>query len=174
MSLEEKIRRQIRDVPNFPKEGIVFKDITPVLHDGALFKEITDFFAERYRKLSVDLVVGIESRGFVMGAPIATALGVGFVPVRKQGKLPYQSVEYSYDLEYGSATIEMHVDAVHKGQNVVILDDLLATGGTADAACKLVRGEGANIIECAFLIELSFLKGREKLKDQNIFSLIQY
>lgn len=170
----DQIKSKIRDVPDFPKPGILFKDITPILQDAPTFKKVVSAFVERYAAQKIDAVVGIESRGFIFGAPIAFELGVPFVPVRKQGKLPYQTVQVSYDLEYGSATIEMHVDAVAKGNRVVVIDDLLATGGTAQAACKLIEKVGGKIVECAFVVELAFLKGREKLNGREIFSLVQY
>lgn len=163
----------IRDVPDFPKPGIVFKDITPVLTNGEAFKRVIDAFVERYSVEDIDAVVGVESRGFIFGAPLAYRLGAGCVLVRKKGKLPYKTVEASYDLEYGSATIEMHVDSIKPGDSVIVIDDLLATGGTAAATCELLKKQGANIIECAFVVELAFLNGREKLR-HNVCSLVTY
>lgn len=171
--METILKSAIRDVPDFPKPGIVFKDITPVLSDSKIFSKVIDSFVERYRSKKPDAVIGIESRGFLFGAPLAYKLGASCVPVRKKGKLPYKTVEESYELEYGSATIEMHVDAVKPGQKVIVIDDLLATGGTAAATCNLVEKQGAHVIECAFVVELAFLNGREKLK-QNVHSLVKY
>ena len=172
--VEAVIKKFIRDVPDFPKQGIIFKDITPLLHDHAAFGSTIAKLVERYSKMDVDLIVGIESRGFLFGTPLAHQLKTGFVPVRKKGKLPYETVSVSYDLEYGSATIEMHTDAVKKGQRIVVIDDLLATGGTAGAACKLLTDQGATVVECAFIVELEFLNGREKLGDTPVFSLACY
>ncbi len=174
MKLEEQIRSRIRDVPDFPKPGILFKDITPLLQDPAAFHAVLDAFEKRYGSRQVDCVAAIESRGFIFGAPLANRLKTAFVPIRKKGKLPYQSVEETYDLEYGTATIEMHVDAVHKGQRVLMVDDLLATGGTCAAACQLVEKQGAKVVECAFVVELAFLNGRKKLTGREVFSLVQY
>lgn len=171
--MEQLLKASIRDIPDFPKAGIIFKDITPILQDSKLFAKVIDTFAERYRAKNVDVVIGIESRGFIFGAPLAYNLGKSYVPVRKKGKLPYKTVEASYDLEYGSATIEMHVDAVKPGQRVVIIDDLLATGGTAAAACSLIEKQGAHVVECAFVVELGFLKGRGNLKSE-VHSLINF
>ena len=174
MNLEQEVKTKIRDVPDFPKPGILFKDITPILQDAATFQKVVRYFAKRYSDKKIDRIVGIESRGFIFGAPIAYELGIAFVPIRKQGKLPYKAVQYSYDLEYGSATIEMHIDAVGRGDRVLVMDDLLATGGTAEAACQLVEKQGAEVIECAFVVELEFLKGRNKLAGREIVSLVKY
>lgn len=163
----------IRDVPDFPKPGIIFKDITPILTDPKAFRKVVNSFVERYSNKGIDAIVGVESRGFVFGAPLAYQLGTGCILVRKKGKLPYKTVEMSYDLEYGSATIEMHIDSVKPGDKVVVIDDLLATGGTATATCDLLKSQGANIIECAFVVELEFLNGREKLK-HDVCSLVKY
>jgi adenine phosphoribosyltransferase len=168
------IRRVIRDIPNFPKPGIVFKDIMPLLADGKLFAQTIDVLAERYRGQKIDTVLGIESRGFIIGAALAYKLGAGFSVVRKPGKLPYDTHSASYQLEYGTDTLEIHVDAVSERARVVIADDLIATGGTAAATAELVSKIGATVVECAFVIELSFLKGREKLKPHAVYSLIQY
>jgi adenine phosphoribosyltransferase len=170
----DDLRAAVRDVPDFPIKGILFKDITPILQDGKLFRRAIDVIADRHTSKKVDAVVGIDARGFIFASAVAYKLGVGFVPVRKKGKLPYQTVVTSYTLEYGSETSEMHVDAIQKGDNVIIVDDLLATGGTAMAAAQLVKQLGGNISEMDFLIELSFLKGRERLKDFNVFSAIVY
>ncbi len=170
----DAIRKAIRDIPNFPKPGIVFKDITPLLADGELFNQTVDVLAERYRSQKIDTVLGIESRGFIIGAPLAYKLGAGFSIVRKPGKLPYKTHSASYELEYGSDSIEIHVDGISKNARVLIADDLIATGGTAAATAELVSKLGATVVECAFVIELSFLKGREKLKPHGVFSLVQY
>jgi len=168
------LRHAIRDIPNFPKPGIVFKDITPLLSNGTLFARTIDILADRYRNQSVDTVLGIESRGFIVGAALAYKLGAGFCVVRKPGKLPYQTHSASYDLEYGTDTLEIHVDALPAKARVIIADDLIATGGTAAATAQLVSKLGAEVIECAFVIELAFLKGREKLKPHGVFSILQY
>jgi len=170
----EELKAAVRDVPDFPIKGILFKDITPILHDGRLFRIAVDAFADRHKGKDIDAVVGIDARGFIFAGAVAYKLGVGFVPVRKKGKLPYKTVVTSYTLEYGSETSEMHIDALKKGDNVIIVDDLLATGGTAMAAATLVKQLGANIAEIDFLIELSFLKGRERLKDYPLFAPIVY
>jgi adenine phosphoribosyltransferase len=167
------LKALVRDIPDFPKPGIVFKDITPVLADGAALRWVVDQFAERYRG-RIDVVVGIESRGFVVGAPVAYALGCGLALVRKEGKLPYHRHSIGYELEYGTDVLEMHVDAVAAGGRVVVLDDLLATGGTAKATIDLVRKLGATVVECAFVIELAFLGGAAKLVPVPTFSLASY
>ena len=168
------IRHAIRDIPNFPKPGIVFKDITPLLSNGTLFARTIDILADRYRSQRIDTVLGIESRGFIAGAALAYKLGAGFCVVRKPGKLPYQTHSASYDLEYGTYTLEIHIDALPAQARVIIADDLIATGGTAAATAQLVSKLGAEVIECAFVIELAFLKGREKLKPHGVFSILQY
>ena len=168
------LKKLIRDVPNFPKQGIVFKDITPLLRDADAFGFVIDEFVERYKGQSIDVVLGIESRGFILGPPVAYLIGAGFVPVRKKGKLPWKTVHESYELEYGVDQLEMHSDGIEKGQRVLILDDLLATGGTARAAAGLARGTGGEVVGFAFLVELGFLKGREKLPDEDIFSLLRF
>ena len=170
----DELKAAVRDVPDFPIKGILFKDITPILRDGRLFRIAVDSFADRHKGKKIDAVVGIDARGFIFAGAVAYKLGVGFVPVRKKGKLPYKTVVTSYTLEYGSETSEMHVDALKKGDNVVIVDDLLATGGTAMAAATLVKQLGANIVEIDFLIELSFLKGRERLKEHPLFAAMVY
>jgi len=169
-----EIRQAIRDIPNFPKPGVVFKDITPLLNNGALFKRTIDLLADRYRSRSVDTVLGIESRGFIIGAALAYSMGSSFCLVRKPGKLPYETHSASYKLEYGSDTLEIHRDGIMSGSRVLIVDDLIATGGTAAATAALVSKLGGEVVEFAFVIELSFLNGREKLKPHGIFSLIQY
>src|SRR5215471_17621399 len=168
------IERAIRNVPDFPKPGIQFKDITPVLADARLFSGSIDLLIDGYKPGGVDAVVGIDARGFIFAAAAAMKLQAGFVPIRKKGKLPYQTHEQDYALEYGSATIAMHVDALKAGARVLLIDDLLATGGTAAAAVALVNKLGAQILEAAFLIELKFLNGRAKLKDLPVRSLVVY
>ena len=168
------IRRLIRSVPDFPKPGIVFRDITPLLADSAGLDQAVTQLAEPYRDHNVDLVAAIEARGFIFGAAVARQLKAGFVPIRKPGKLPVATTKASYQLEYASDTIEIHTDAISPGQRVLLLDDLLATGGTMAAACQLVQGLGGEIVGIAFLIELAFLHGREKLADHEILSLITY
>lgn len=174
MELTRLLKEKIRDVPDFPKKGILFKDITPLLQDHKAFAKVVDTLAERYAAKKIDTVLGIESRGFLFGAALAYRLGTSLVLVRKSGKLPFKTVQISYDLEYGSAAVEMHVDAVQKNGRVVVIDDLLATGGTASAACELVEKLGGKVIECAFVVELAFLNGRNKLKGREIFSLVEY
>ncbi len=164
----------IRDVPDFPKKGIIFKDITPLLADAAGFSQAVDLIATRYRDDRIDLVVGVESRGFIFGAAVATKLGAGFVPVRKPGKLPSKTFRKEYQLEYGTDALEMHLDAVKPGQRVLMVDDLLATGGTMKACCDMVRELGGKIIGIAFLIELAFLPGRKQLAGHEIFSILTY
>ena len=168
------IERAIRNVPDFPKPGIQFKDITPVLADARLFAGSIDLLTANFKPGSVDAVVGIDARGFIFAAAAATKLNAGFVPVRKKGKLPYQTIEQDYALEYGHATVAMHVDALKPGARVLLIDDLLATGGTSAAAVELVKKLGANILEASFLIELKFLNGREKLKGYPVRSIIAY
>jgi adenine phosphoribosyltransferase len=170
----EQIAQAIRNVPDFPQPGIQFKDITPMLADPALFASSIDRLTGRFQPGSVDAVVGIDARGFIFAAAAAYKLQCGFVPVRKQGKLPYRTHEQSYDLEYGSNTVAVHIDAVKPGGRVLLVDDLLATGGTAGAAANLLQRLGVEILEAAFLIELSFLNGREKLKGFPVRSLIVY
>jgi adenine phosphoribosyltransferase len=165
---------KIRDVPDFPKPGILFKDITTLLRDGESFRASIDGLMDKIGRRDVDVVVGMESRGFIFGAPIAYKLGVGFVPVRKLGKLPADVVSVEYDLEYGSATLEMHKDALAPGAKVLIVDDLLATGGTVAGTIELVKQLRGEIVACAFLIELTALKGRDKLKGFDVVTLISY
>lgn len=169
----DRLRHLIKDVPGFPKPEIVFKDITPLLSDAQGLATAIDLLAEPYRG-SVTAVVGMESRGFIFGVPVACALGVGFVPVRKPGKLPRATVFAEYSLEYGTDRLEMHEDAVTSDDKVLIVDDLLATGGTAEAAARLVQSRGAQIVGMSFLIELEFLSGRAKLPGQKIHSLLRY
>lgn len=172
--MEQELKSKIRDVPDFPKKGIVFKDIAPLLGDAPSFKKAVDLFADRYREAGIDKVAGIEARGFILAAAIAYKLGAGVVPIRKPGKLPYQTYRETYQLEYGTDAVEIHVDAVEPGQKVLLVDDLLATGGTMGAAANLVKRLGAEIHELAFLVELSFLNGRQRLKDFKVFSLLTF
>ncbi len=164
----------IRDVPDFPKEGIIFKDITPLWKEGKAFAASIDEIAAKYVDKQIDLVVGVDARGFIVGAPVAYKLGVGFIPVRKPGKLPYKTISASYSLEYGTDTVEIHEDAISSGQRVLIVDDLLATGGTISAVAKLVEKLGGIIVGIEFLIDLTFLNGKDKLKGYNASSLIEY
>ena len=165
---------QIRNVPDFPKQEIVFKDITTLLKDGPAFRQSINEIAEQTRGLQVDAVVGMESRGFIFAAPLAYLLGVGFVPVRKLGRLPAKTISVEYELEYGSNTLEVHIDALDAGSQVLIVDDLLATGGTVAATIDLVEQLGAKVAATAFLVELRSLKGRERLSGRHVISLIQY
>jgi adenine phosphoribosyltransferase len=169
--LAELVAQHVRDVPDYPQPGVLFKDIAPLLADGAAFSAVVAALADRYSG-RVDAVVGIEARGFVFAAPLAIALGVGFVPVRKAGKLPGDILGASYDLEYGSAQIEVQSDAFTPGQRVVVLDDVLATGGTAESACGLVERAGAVVTEFAVVLELGFLSGRERLAKRSVHSLL--
>ena len=169
-----KLKALIRDVPDFPKKGIIFKDITPLLKDGRALKFACDLLAENFKGVKIDQVVGIESRGFIFSPLLAYLLGAGFVPVRKKGKLPAAKEAVSYSLEYGEDSLEIHLDAINRGTQVIIVDDLLATGGTAQAVVQLVEKLGGTVLGCAFLIELAFLKGRDRLKDYQVHSLIQY
>ena len=168
-----EIRAAIRDIHDFPKPGIVFKDITPLVSNGPLFRKTIELFAERYEAASLDTVVGVESRGFIIGAALAYRLGKGLCVIRKPGKLPYDTLKATYELEYGTDTLEVHSDALTAGARVLLVDDLVATGGTAAAAATLVEQLGATVFEHACIIELSFLKPREKLR-QELFSLVRY
>lgn len=170
----EALKKMIRDVPDFPKEGILFKDITPVLQHPEAFHFVVDTLTEELAKSKIDVIVGIESRGFIFSPAVVYKLGTGFVPVRKKGKLPYKTEQIEYALEYGNAILEIHQDSIIKGSRVAIIDDLLATGGTAAAAAKLVERLGGKVVKMAFLIELLFLKGRKQLSSYDVFSLIQY
>lgn len=168
------LRNLIRDVPDFPKKGIMFKDITPLLKNGPALRLACDQLAQSFKGMKIDQVVGIESRGFIFSPVLAYQLETGFVPIRKKGKLPAAKESISYDLEYGEDSLEVHLDALEKNARVIIVDDLLATGGTAEAVIHLVEKLGAHVVGLAFLIELAFLKGRERLKGRRIHSLIQY
>jgi adenine phosphoribosyltransferase len=171
---EAEFKAAIRRIPNFPKKGIIFRDITTLWKDGRLLRRSTDVLYEHYKNKRIDAVLGIEARGFVVGAPLAERLGVGFVPLRKLGKLPGEKISESYDLEYGTATLEIHRDAVEKGERILIVDDLIATGGTALAAAKLVEVLRGVVVGFAFVVELSELKGRDALKGYDIFSIVKY
>ncbi len=173
MNIEE-VKKTIRDIPDFPVEGIIFKDITPVLAQPDLFKSVIAFFAQRHQDKRIDKVACIDARGFIFGGALACALDAGLVPIRKKGKLPYKTIEVSYDLEYGSATLCIHEDALAHGENVLLIDDLLATGGTAAASVKMIEKLGAVIVEVDFLVELAFLNGREKLAGYPVFAPIVY
>lgn len=168
------LKNYIADVPNFPKEGILFRDITPLMQDGEAFYEATAKIEAYAKELGVDVIVGPESRGFIFGCPVAYSLKIGFVPVRKPGKLPRETVSTKYDLEYGSNELHMHKDSIKEGQRVLIIDDLLATGGTVKATIDLVESMGGVVAGCAFLIELTELKGRELLRDYNVLSIMNY
>ena len=170
----ESLRRTIRDVPDYPRPGILFKDITPLLASPDSFRLAVDLMQEQAATLRPDRIVAIESRGFILGAALADRIGVGFVPVRKKGKLPWRHVDCTYDLEYGTDTVEMHEDALSPGERALVVDDVIATGGTARAAGQLVRALGAQVAGYAFLIELSFLKGRQLLKGDDVRALIVF
>jgi adenine phosphoribosyltransferase len=169
-----KLAQAVRDVPDFPKPGIIFKDITPVLANGELFRLVIGEFVAACRELKPDKIAGIDARGFIFGGAIACELGIGFIPIRKKGKLPYKSQSISYALEYGEATIEMHEDAIGRGERVVLLDDLLATGGTAAAAIQLIQQAGGEVVEAQFMIELAFLNGRDRLGNVPVRTLLRY
>jgi adenine phosphoribosyltransferase len=168
------LKKSIRDVPDFPKPGILFKDITPLLSDPIAFKKSINMLVKKYKKENITHVVAVESRGFIFGSPVAYKLGAGFIPVRKKGKLPYKTRNVSYQLEYGTDTLEMHEDALNAQSRVLIVDDLLATGGTVEAVAKLVKGFGAAIVGIAFVIELRFLHGNKKLAEYPLYSIIKY
>lgn len=170
------LKNKIRTIPDWPKPGIMFRDITTLLKDPVAFKEAVDLFEERYKKIKIDKIAGIESRGFIIGAALADRLGIGFVPIRKNGKLPAETISEEYELEYGKDKIEMHADAIEKNEQVLLVDDLIATGGTASAACNLISKAGGEVAECAFLIDLPDLKGSKKLTDKRIkvFCLMEF
>ena len=169
------VKSKIRDIKDFPKEGIIFRDITTALKDAETLRIIVDYLCEQFKDVKIDYIAGIESRGFILGMPMAYKMGIGFVPVRKPNKLPAATYSQEYALEYGTDKIEIHQDAFPQGANVLVVDDLLATGGTAEAACKRVKKAGANLVGTAFLIELTALNGREKLVDSpKIVSMLQY
>lgn len=168
------LKRWIRDVRDFPKPGIMFRDITPLLSDPAAFREVIRRMADHFRDRQISAIAAAEARGFIFAAPLALELNAAFVPVRKPGKLPFDTQSFHYELEYGKDTLEMHTDAVRPGDRVLLVDDLLATGGTIGACARLAERSGATVIGCAFLIELTFLKGRQRLAPHEVFSLIQY
>jgi len=174
MDLATQLRAAIRDVPDFPKLGIVFKDITPVLADGRLFRSVIDRFAEELNGLGVSKVVGIDARGFIFAGAVASKMGIGFIPIRKKGKLPWTTRSAAYSLEYGESVVEMHVDAVKLGEKVALIDDVLATGGTAAAAIKLIGQSGAEVVRAEFLMELGFLGGRANVGTTPVVSLVIY
>lgn len=169
-----QIRAAIRDVPDFPKPGIIFKDITPILNDPALFAAVIDGLTSRYQALSIDKIAAMESRGFIFGAPLAQEIGAGFVPLRKFGKLPHTTLAETFNLEYGTETLEVHTDAIAPGERVLIIDDLLATGGTAEAAVRLVKRIGGEVVEIAFVVELSYLSGRKRLPGIPVYSMVEF
>jgi adenine phosphoribosyltransferase len=169
-----RLRDAVRDVPDFPKAGIVFKDITPILKNGALFRASIDLFLKRCHHQLIDKIVGIDARGFLFGSAVAYELGVGFVPLRKKGRLPYKTESAAYSLEYGEAEMELHIDAIVRGEKIVLIDDLLATGGTSASAATLIKKVGGELIEAIFLIELEFLHGRKKLEPTPVTSFLKY
>lgn len=168
------LTQYIRAIPDFPKPGILFRDITPLLATPAAFREAISQLASHYRGLPIDAVAAAEARGFIFAAPLALELNAAFVPVRKPGKLPFDTHTFEYDLEYGTDTLQIHVDGVSPGQRVLLVDDLLATGGTIEACCRLVEKAGAKVVGCAFAIELKFLEGRQRIAPHEAFSLVQY
>ncbi len=168
------IKSKVRSIPDWPIKGVIFRDITTLLEDPQAFKAICSIFYNRYVNEKVDKIVGIDARGFLFGSVLAYELGIGFVPIRKKGKLPSKTISQSYTLEYGEATIEIHEDAIFKGDRVVIVDDLMATGGTIAASAALVEKLGGDLLECAFVIELPDLKGREKMENRNCFAIIEF
>lgn len=170
----EALKQIVREIPDFPKPGILFYDITTLLRDAKGFAEVIDIFARHYRDQKLDAVVGVEARGFIFAAAVANRLGLGFIPVRKPGKLPYRTVSQSYQLEYGTDTLEMHADAVRRGDRILLIDDLMATGGTARAVAEMVRGQGGDVAGIGFVIELEFLSGRKSLPEYEIFSILKY
>lgn len=168
------IKDRIRTVPNWPIEGVMFRDITTLLQDPEAFRETCDMLYNRYKKVEIDKIVAIDARGFIFGAVLAYKLNIGFVPVRKAGKLPYKTISESYTLEYGESIVEMHKDSIEKGEKILVVDDLIATGGTISAATKLVERLEGEIVECVFVVELPDLKGREKIKKYKIFTLTEF
>jgi adenine phosphoribosyltransferase len=172
--IDMNLKDKIRTVPHWPIKGVMFRDITTLLEDPAAFKKTCDLFYERYRDMKIDKVVAIDARGFIFGGVLAYKLNIGFVPVRKAGKLPYKTISESYTLEYGENVVEMHVDAIKKGERILVVDDLIATGGTISAATKLIEKLGGEIVECVFLVELPDLKGREKIKNYKMFTLTEF
>jgi len=173
-NLTVELKDFIRDVPDFPKPGILFRDISPLLAAPHALRHCIDRFVDRYRDEKIDAIVAAEARGFIFAPPLAMALGASFIPIRKPGKLPAKTHRFDYELEYGTDTLEMHVDAVSAGQRVLVLDDLLATGGTVDACCQLVEKAGADVVSCAFVIELTALGGAHNIAPRDVFSLVRY
>jgi len=169
-----EIKAAIRSIPDFPKPGILFYDITTILQEPKHFSSVMETLVDRYGKMDISKILAMESRGFIFAAPLAVAIGAGFIPLRKPGKLPYKTVSESFELEYGTDSLEMHEDAVEDGERVLVLDDLLATGGTAEASVRLARKKGAHVVEAGFVIELTFLGGRDKLDDVPVYSMIQF
>lgn len=174
MSADIDLKEHIRSIPNFPKPGIVFRDITTLLADAKIFGHTIDRFAEKFAGSGVTDVIAAEARGFIFAAPLALKLGAGFIPVRKPGKLPFDTHSFHYELEYGTDTLEMHTDALQKGDKVLLVDDLLATGGTMEACIQITERTGAEVVGCAFVIELDFLKGRDRLEPYEVYSLVHY
>ncbi len=172
--MQNYVESKVRDIVDFPKKGIIFRDITTAVKDAKALQFMVDFLVQQYEDKKIDYVAGIESRGFIFGAPLAYKLNAGFILIRKPGKLPADTISQEYELEYGTDKIEMHADAVEPGKNVLVIDDLLATGGTVDAACKLLKKAGANVVGAGFIIELSDLGGRKKLEGIDVTSMIQY
>lgn len=172
--MEKELKKIIKDVPDFPKQGIIFKDLTLVFQNKKVFKNTIDFLYKKFKNKKIDKIVCVEARGFLIGAPLAFKLGVGLVPVRKPGKLPRETYKVEYSLEYGTDALEIHKDAISKGEKILIVDDLLATGGTVGAVAELVEKAGGKVTGIAFIVELDFLKGREKLKKYKIFSIVHY
>ncbi len=167
-------KEYIRNIPDFPQKGILFRDITTLLKEPAVFKDVIDRLVKQYQDTKIDKVISVEARGYIFGGALAYLLGCGFVPVRKPGKLPAETISLDYTLEYGTNTVEMHKDAITRGEKVLVFDDLLATGGTVQATCKLVEKLGGTVVSCAFIINLTELKGAEKLHQYDVFSLIEY
>ena len=170
----DSIKEKIRAIPDFPKPGIIFRDVTTLLKDAHGLSDVIEMFRERYENEGIDYVAGIESRGFIIGGAIAKELGVGFIPIRKKGKLPAEVISENYELEYGTDTIEIHKDSIAKGDKVLLVDDLIATGGTAVAACNLIEKVGGEIVECAFIVDLPDLGGKEKLSPHKVFCLVEF
>jgi adenine phosphoribosyltransferase len=175
-SISMTIKSLIRTVPHYPKQGVMYRDITTLLNDPVGFGNTISDLVQRYKELKIDRVAGIESRGFIIGAPLALQLGAGFIPIRKAGKLPSQTIGHEYELEYGTDRIEMHVDAVNKGERILLVDDLIASGGTAEAACSLIEAVGGEVVECAFVIDLPYVGGRKRLEARgySVFSLCEF
>jgi adenine phosphoribosyltransferase len=170
----EFIKNKIRTIPNFPKQGVMFRDITTLFQDKQGMKKTIDILHDRYKERNIDIVAGIEARGFIVGGSLAERLGVSFVPIRKKGKLPHKTASQEYELEYGTDTVEIHQDSVSSGQRVLLIDDLIATGGTAQAACKLIEKLGGKIVECSFVIDLPELKGKEKLAGYPVYCVVEF